>query len=182
MKYFQKIAQGIDMAPLALQLQIRPGLWGAHKVRQEFSGSPHKETEDIWVRMPRAQGDLFEMYEELECVPYRAWDELISVRILVHDLLRRVEGTRLGRVLITKLSPGGKISPHVDEGPVPAYYQRYQIPIQNNPGSLFQIGDEVLRMNPGEVWWINPRVLHSVVNNSDDDRISLIVDIRGDGC
>jgi hypothetical protein len=33
-------------------------------------------------------------------------------------------------------------------------------------------------MRTGEVWWFNNAIEHEVVNNSADDRIHLIVDIR----
>jgi quercetin dioxygenase-like cupin family protein len=46
------------------------------------------------------------------------------------------------------------------------------------PGALFHSGDETSNFHTGEVWWVNNRVTHSVVNNSADDRIVCIVDIR----
>ena len=92
--------------------------------------------------------------------------------------MQRVDGERLGRVIITKLPPGKTITPHVASGAHAEYYTRHQIMLSNSPGSMFHCGDESVFMQTGEVWWFNNAVTHSVVNNSSDDRIALIVDIR----
>jgi aspartyl/asparaginyl beta-hydroxylase (cupin superfamily) len=97
---------------------------------------------------------------------------------MVLDLIHRVNGVQLGRCIITKLPPGGQITPHVDGGAPAEFYTRYQIALQSLPGALFHSGDETVNFRAGEIWWINNRVTHSVVNNSADDRIVCIVDIR----
>jgi hypothetical protein len=33
-------------------------------------------------------------------------------------------------------------------------------------------------MRPGEAWWFNHRLMHSVVNNGTEDRVHLIIDYR----
>jgi hypothetical protein len=33
-------------------------------------------------------------------------------------------------------------------------------------------------MAPGEVWWFDNSKMHEVINNSADDRLTMIVDIR----
>jgi hypothetical protein len=81
-------------------------------------------------------------------------------------------------VVVTKLPSGAIIYPHVDRGTSAEFYTRYQIALQSRPGALFHCEDETVNFRPGEVWWVNTRVTHSVVNNSDDDRIVCIVDIR----
>jgi hypothetical protein len=92
--------------------------------------------------------------------------------------MRRVEGEQLGRVLITKLAPGNQITPHEDGGAPATFYDRYHIMLQNGPGSLFHCGDETVTMKAGDVWHFDNTKTHSVINNSRDDRITLIADIR----
>jgi aspartyl/asparaginyl beta-hydroxylase (cupin superfamily) len=46
------------------------------------------------------------------------------------------------------------------------------------PGALTAAGDEIVQMAPGEAWWMNNRAEHEVANNSEQDRIVLIADIR----
>jgi hypothetical protein len=61
---------------------------------------------------------------------------------------------------------------------VPVYYQRYQIPLSIKPGVVFHCGDEYLSMQPGDAWWFNNQLEHSVTNDSTEDRISMLTDIR----
>ena len=36
----------------------------------------------------------------------------------------------------------------------------------------------IVNMLTGEIWWFNNQAEHEIINNSADDRIHLIVDIR----
>ena len=58
------------------------------------------------------------------------------------------------------------------------YYERYHIVLSGHPGSIFRAGDEQVTMLTGEVWWFDNTKEHEVINNSADDRIHLIVDIK----
>ncbi len=80
--------------------------------------------------------------------------------------------------MVTRLRPGAKILPHVDGGAPATYYSRYQVALQSLPGAIFKIADEVCNFRTGDVWRIDNRSEHSVENNSADDRIVLIMDIR----
>lgn len=113
-----------------------------------------------------------------DVLPYPAWFALPQARQIIFDLLRAVEGTQLGRVIITRLKPGKQIIPHVDAGAPAEFFKRYQVALQSLPGAIFQIEDEKVNFNTGEIWLINNRAEHSVQNNSKDDRIVMIVDIR----
>lgn len=113
-----------------------------------------------------------------ESANYPALAELPMVRPIVFGLMRHVEGERLGRVLITRLGPGKRIYPHVDGGDHAAYFKRYQVALQCQPGCIFRAGDEQVQMRTGEAWWFDNGQEHEVVNHSADDRLALIVDIR----
>jgi hypothetical protein len=115
---------------------------------------------------------------EFEVINYPAWDRLPQARAMIFDLMRRVDGERLGRVMITRLAPGKSILPHADTDAHAAYYERYHIILQNGPGSVFRCGSEGVCMQPGEVWWFDNSVVHEVVNASSDDRLTMIIDIR----
>lgn len=176
MNNFQLVGQ-VDVFPLMHQLQRHPELWNENDLRTTHPGSAHTQASDIWVWFNDVTADVA---NDIQTRPYRAWDVLPAVRPLVLDLMRRVDGTQLGRVIITKLPPGAEITPHVDQGAPATFYRRYQIALKSLPGSLFHIADETVSFRDGEVWWINNRETHSVVNNSADDRIVVIVDVRCD--
>lgn len=179
MRHFQKIGE-FDPLQVTHALTLQPDLWNANDLRTTFAGTPHASVDDIWLRFNEpAALDLDTVGDELDIVDYPAWKELNQVRPIVFDLMRRVEGSRLGRVIITRLAPGRTIARHQDTlGKYADYYTRYHCVLQGLPGSLFKCGDEIVNMKSGEVWWFNAHEFHECVNNSADDRIHMLVDIR----
>lgn len=183
MKYFQKIAEGVDVLPLLHAAKRQQELWDAHPIRTKHPGTAHSEVSDILLRFNdiaefEKTGNPASIVDDKEAIPFEAWDLLSQARTIIFDLMRRVEGTRLGRVIITKLPPGRSITPHVDGGAPATYFDRYQVALQSLPGAMFKIGDEQVNFRSGDVFWINNCVEHSVINNSADDRVVMIVDIR----
>lgn len=186
MKNFLKIGSGVHVMPLLQAVVRQPELWDQHKWRTTYKGTPHVDVSDIWLRYSdtKATGDtsnLAPVIQDIAPVWYPAFKSLPQARSIIGNLMAAVDGYELGRVLITKIKPGGRILPHRDaEG---AYTEqndgvRYHVVLQGLPGSLFRAGDETVCMQTGEVWSFNHREEHEVMNNSSDDRIHLLVDIR----
>lgn len=74
--------------------------------------------------------------------------------------------------VISKLSPGGYLLPHQDKGP---HYTRIQIPLEE--GGWYwddQVG--ALRMQLGVANTVRHHRPHSVWNDTDHDRIHLVID------
>lgn len=181
MQNFMKIVERLDVLPLLMQLQNQPHLWDENTLRTAVPGSPHAACSDIWLMFNEINtGDLEKVINDKEVIPYLAWVQLPAAKELALDLMRRVGGWRLGRVIITKLPPGQAITPHKDGGAPAEYFQRFQVALRSLPGCVFKIGDEQMQFNSGDIWWINNREEHGVQNNSADDRIVMIVDIRID--
>ena len=178
MRHFQKIAEGIDVIPLLNALAVRPELWNENTLRTTHPLSPHQETDDIWCLFNDIPDDPSAVVDDCEVIPYRAWREIPCLRALVIELMRRVEGIRLGRVIISRLAPGKTIPEHVDQGAPATYYKRYHLALKAEPGALNSSGKEVIQYRMGEFWWFDNSVSHSVVNNSADDRITLVMDVR----
>jgi len=81
------------------------------------------------------------------------------------------------RVLITKLKSNLIISPHIDKGNSLKDCKRTHIPIKTHPNCIFTIGGETKHLKEGEIWEINNfQKEHSVENNSNEDRIHMILD------
>ncbi len=138
----------------------------------------HAAVDDIWLRFNRIPDSPEGVIDDTECINYPALAALPQARTLIFQLMARLEGERLGRCLITRLRPGGCITPHRDEGAPATYYDRFHVALQGKPGTVFRSGDERVAMRCGEAWWFDNTQEHEVVNNSSDDRIHLIVDIR----
>lgn len=179
MKNFLKVGE-FDPRPLQHALQVNPDLWNQNPIRTTFEGTPHGSVDDIWLRFNSPEGKtLVALGDELEAENYPAWFELHQARPVIFNLMRQVEGVQLGRVIVTRLLPGKTIAAHKDVlGRYSQVYMRYHCVIQGLPGSLFRCGDETICMRSGEVWWFNAHEVHECVNNSSDDRIHMLVDVR----
>ena len=175
MENFFRLTKGFNPAPLLVAISRQPELWDQNTLRTKHEKTAHSQVSDIWL-MFNELGDG--VANDIIVKPYPAFKELPQARPIIFDLMRLVEGVTLGRVIITRLPPGKKISPHVDGGAPATYFSRYQVALQSLPGALFTIGDETVNFESGEVWLIDNKKEHSVTNNSRDDRIVMIVDIR----
>lgn len=80
------------------------------------------------------------------------------------------------RVLLVKLKKRSKITPHIDTGDSLTSCKRTHIAVITNPDVIFTVGGESKNMKEGDIWEINNQNVHSVTNNSDDDRIHFIID------
>lgn len=179
MRNFEKIGS-VDTAPLLHAIIRQKILWNQNKLRTTHEQSPHTEVDDIWLRFndlskAESAADIMDQHESI-CYP--AWYALPQVHDIIFNLMRYVQGVRLGRVIITRLAPGKKIDPHIDSGDHAAYYDRYHFMIQNFPGSIFRAGNEEVLMKAGDIWWFDNQEEHEVKNNSSQDRLTMIVDIK----
>lgn len=174
MRYFYRLTPGIAVLPMMAAVARQPDLWNQDNCRREFEHTPHLATSDILLRFGSKDGD------GLEAVDTPAMAKL-PVKTEILNVMRLVGGSRLGRVIITKLDSGKKILPHRDtEGNYAKYYTRYHLVLQGLPGSLFSCGDETVNMQTGELWWFDAAAEHSVQNNSRDDRVHMLIDVRID--
>lgn len=186
MKNFLQIATGIDVIPLMLALHRRPELWHADTYLRDYPQGPFGEVESIILRFPprtvheteealREHNDHFDQHE---CIDQPVYKTLPEARKLVMALMARVEGERLGRVMINKIEPGGRIFPHADTPAHADYWERHHIVLVTNTDSLFRCGDELAHMAAGEAWWFENAIEHEVRNEGKTARIHLIIDVR----
>ena len=78
------------------------------------------------------------------------------------------------RVMLAKLPPGGKISPHMDGPHDESRPHKIHIPIQTNPMAKFILVPDVYHFEVGQAYEVNNGLRHAVANNGDTDRIHLI--------
>ena len=186
MRNFLQIATGVDVTPLQLAISRRPELWKEDTYLRDYPQGPFKDIESILLRFPTKGGvegteavqnpeSKFDQHENVDYPPYKLLHE---ARPIVMSLMTRVNGERLGRVIINKIRPGGVIFPHADSKDHADYYSRFHVVLKSQPGVYFRCVDESIHMATGEVWWFNNGLEHEVKNNSADERIHLIVDIR----
>lgn len=103
------------------------------------------------------------------------------VKPIIEDL-ESLHNGRVGRVIFPKLMAGKKIDGHIDGGNYLDVARRHHIPIITNPGVFFNIDNGLLNMFEGECWEINNMRYHEVINNSNEDRVHLLIDIIPNEC
>lgn len=86
---------------------------------------------------------------------------------------------KLWNVQVAKLKSKGKILPHIDLGIDFAISHRIHIPLVTNKKVIFDVDGKKLHLEVGSVYEINNLKLHSVVNDSEYDRIHIIFDYVG---
>lgn len=185
MQHFLLMASNIDVLPLLYAVSRQPGLWDQHTLRTTHPGTPHSQVSDILLRFQdtseyEATGDPASIVDGHESTPYPAWWCLPEVRPLVFGLMSRVQAARLGRVILTKLRPGCRITPHKDSAPHSVYYQRHHVTLCTPRACYFRIEDETLHLPEGTCYYVNNAVEHEVWNDGPTERLALIIDLHSD--
>jgi hypothetical protein len=180
MRNFQKIAAGIDVLPLAMELYRQPELWNRNAART--AKGPFEGTDDIWVRFrDPAELTSHEAFAEPHVpVFYPAWYALPHLRPIVFGLMSRVEAVQLGGVLITRVPAGGQVAPHDDKGRWHSefFQTKAYVPLASNPQCYNTCGDERVVMAVGDAWLFDNLQVHSTVNDGETERVTLIVSMR----
>ena len=164
------------------ELDAHPELWNQHTLRTERYQTPHKAVSDIWVR--------YNDFANLEADPiaftqmphisvwYPCIEVIPAVKELAEFVFGYVNGKTLGGVLITKIPPGGEVLPHIDGGWHASHYEKFAVQLKGNKDQGFYFEDGQLHPEPGEVYTFDNSRLHWVKNDSDEDRITLIICVR----
>lgn len=80
---------------------------------------------------------------------------------------------------LASLQPGGSIKEHRDiSGGTAANVTRLHVPIVTHPDVSFFVSGERVTMGEGELWHLDTTYRHRVINESEINRIHLIVDLE----
>jgi quercetin dioxygenase-like cupin family protein len=169
-----KLVGSVDVEPLRQALLANPQLWDENTSRTENADSPHYQLSDIWARYAHPDVDASQPHDS---VWYPSAD-LLGIRQYVYPLMAMFQGDVLGGVLITRIKPGQICKPHTDPGWHARYYTKFAIQVQANEQQAFCFEDGKLVTKPGDVFWFDNHYTHWVTNESQEDRITVIVCIR----
>jgi hypothetical protein len=190
MRNFHVIKDGMDVGALALAISTNPDLWKPDTFLRNFQQGPFGDTDTIMLRFPEIKTGMSEEEIELykqnkiagvdqhESIARPAWDKLTQAHPFIFDLARFTQATRIGRVLINRIRPGGRIYPHADTPEQTCYWKRFHLVIQGQPGAIITSGDETLQMLTGRMFHFRNDLMHEVRNESSVDRLSMVIDLR----
>lgn len=149
--------------------------WDEHDIRQSLF-EMHKETQTLEVMWDMESfqtdkiGKIHSNYDKLNMESF-----LKKIKPIYE--LNCGEGYFI-RILFVKLKANSNITPHVDAGDSLTNCKRTHIPIITNSKVTFTIGGETKYLKEGEIWEIDNTKEHSVTNNSNIDRIHLLIDYK----
>lgn len=177
----ERLADGIDVTGLQDELDRNPQLWSQYESRIA-EGTPHEGVPDIWVRY-RAPEELttIEAFREPHVpVFYPAWYQLPSLHPIVSGLVRCFTPVMLGGVLLTRIPPKGQVKRHTDRGSWHAEFMNLKlyIGVVCNDDCINEVDGQEVVIKEGELWTFNNLIPHSVRNDGDTERITLIVCMR----
>jgi hypothetical protein len=176
LRNFQLVARGLHVRELLYQLECNPQLWNQNRLRTTHKETAHSAVSDIWIRFN--QLDEKSSVDDMGAIWYDASKVLTEAPRHLYSLMQACFGERMGRAIITKLPPGGKITRHIDYGSPVSHYQRFHLCLQNHPGATFHCGEESFEPLPGDLFIFDNSKPHWVDNDSDHDRITFIMDMR----
>lgn len=185
-----KYLGNIDTSSIREKIENAPWKNKWSTLRQSFK--THKHCDVIPLRWNRNFDDAAHVKAEKT----KFYDEFYDKKFF--EELKLIMKNSFGegyfiRILFVNLCAKEKIRPHTDSGESLIKNHRVHIPIKSNPKVEFTIYTKILQkkisgekiiltkpetkfMKEGEIWEINNVKEHSVANNSEQNRIHLIVD------
>lgn len=173
--------RAFDVSVLQAQLQAQPQVWDTIRLRTEHPQSPHREVSDIWLRynpIENFHGDMQAFNAEHTPEWYPVSESLPAACALAAQVMQDQGALELGAVLITKIPTGCQVYPHIDQGWHARYFEKFAVQIKGHPHQAFRFEGEKLVTHDGDLFWFDNAYPHWVTNDSDEDRITLIVCIR----
>ena len=145
-------------------------LWDSFTFRQK-TFEVHKETKTI----PLIFDTDFRLNDPTYLSEYEVFKNEFKI---IKNRLTKIYGKgSIIRAILVLLKSNSKIDKHIDTGKSLSICHRVHVPIITNKDVLFDIDNEIKNLKEGEMWEINnSEKPHSVINNSNIDRIHLIVD------
>ena len=179
MKAYNKIHSDLDISLARKEIGNNADLFGEFNARKDAS-PVMAQMDDIWLRY----GDIVEVtrtgdYSKIANEHDSIWlKDLPECKKICFEIMKLVNGERLGGVLITRLPVGGEILTHTDAGWHADYYDKYYVPLENEKGSVFGFDEGDIEPDLGDVWAFDNSYNHWVKNNSNKERIAMIVCIK----
>jgi len=133
----------------------------------------------VYERQRRLDPNSSDYMPEADELNYGVRTELVNGEI---EKVLNMFTSKVTRVRLAYIAGNHDLKPHVDYDP--SYIVRYHIPIITNPGVHMYMernGRTYKKHLPvdGKVYFFNTGIKHWVINDSNKDRVHLIIDVHG---
>ena len=159
----------LNVSPLKKEVK-KINNWDEYQFRQK-TYEVHKHTKTI----PIIFDEDFRNDNPTYCVAYSKYKK--HIKSFENFFEKKLGKGYIIRAILVNLLANNKIQEHIDSGDSLSKCKRIHIPIITNSKICFTVGEEKKNLKIGEMWKINnSKRIHSVENNSNEDRIHLIID------
>jgi len=172
-----------NVHPLVEQLEAHPDVWDRITLRTEGHTTPHSQISDIWVRYNpwrNFTGDREAFNGPHVPEWYPCVHEIPAAWSLARKVQRHMGYAKLGFVLITRLKPGCEVKPHTDSGWHAETHDKFALQIKGNKDQSFCFDEASLSAEPDDLYRFDNSKTHWVKNESDSERITMIICLRND--
>ena len=162
----------IDVEPFLSAIdKIYPDDWNKYTFRQDLFPM-HSKTKTI----PVLYDADYEVGVSKKSSFYKIFESSIEYATKKISELTK-SNCSIIRFIVTNLPANTVVDSHRDKANSFKLYNRVHIPLITNDKVLFTVGEETINMAVGEMYEINNNdQLHGVVNNSNQDRLHIILD------
>jgi hypothetical protein len=176
-KWSIKQVKRYNIEPIKKAVLLFDKEWGIDTTRQE-TYKPHRDTQMFQLRYMDYDWNSFSGIKPEYHNVNKINDDLAHLRLLeiFYDLEQEYDCTVVRAELVNMLA-NTSIRTHLDGGDMLNVSRRCHIPIITNSDVSFTVLDNTVNMLEGQCYEINNGMPHSVKNNSDFDRVHLIIDL-----
>lgn len=163
-----------------MELSGNPHIWDQYPMRTQDAKSPHRDIHDIWVRynpIENFDGDVAKFNAKHTPEWYPCVEQLPSAKRMCERIAADFDA-HIGGVLITKIPAGKMCYPHIDQGWHASYYEKFALQVKGNKLQRFHVENEALLTLDGDLFWFDNSHVHWVTNDSDEDRVTMIICLR----
>ena len=147
---------------------------------KEKVGNTNLDTRALMLKYKStaATGPGFVDYEKNDVETLNKLKPFLDVIISDAKNFYGYENLKLTNIVFTELRRGGIIPEHSDTGKMLTTHHRIHIPLVSDPAVKFTLDHKDYYLEPGHGYEINNQLTHEVRNESNIDRIHMIIDLK----
>lgn len=176
MALIRTIEDGVDISLMLREIAENQLLWTLKTGRQQRIQC-QRETQTIFLRSPRKpipNGLTSNDVHSSRATPIA--DEFPQVMAWVTAFVERTGG-EIGRVMLVRIQPQGRVYEHRDRGDYYAVRQRFHLILKAEAGCILWCHGESIHLSPGQLLWFDNKEPYSETNSCDEWSVRLIIDV-----
>jgi len=164
-----------SLSPIIKELNNFEEEWTRDTSRQDKLAT-HKDTKMFQLRFMSYNWEIGEGNNSYDINKFKSPESNTTIETIYSHLEKIYDG-KVIRSEIIQMNKNSTIKSHVDGGVMLQVARRVHVPLITNPKVIFNVFGEEKYLEVGNWYEINNIIPHSVVNDSDYDRVHAIIDI-----